>query len=114
LQSFDTFQYGTYCSPVQPAITLCPRGPDRRPFRPVEHPKLNSGEIRGPSHHATERVDLAHHRALGDPADRRVAGHLTNGFEILREEECPRAGAGGECCRLGAPMSRADHYDVVP
>ena len=55
---------------------------------------------------SAKRVHFAHHRAFRDPADRGIARHLTDGLEILREEERSRAGAGGQRRGLRTGVAR--------
>jgi hypothetical protein len=88
---FEKCPHGT---PIETAITLCARRPDRRPFRPVEHSELNHGPVRRATHHPAQGIDFTDHRALGNPADRGIAGHLANRLEILRHQQ----GAGTEAC----------------
>src|SRR5438477_5641866 len=52
-------------TPVQAAVALRPRRPDRRSLAPVQHAELKAREIRCPAHDAAERHDFAKHRALG-------------------------------------------------
>src|ERR1051325_9037125 len=58
-----------YRALVEGAIALSPRRPHRRAFGAVEHPKLDRRPIGGPAHDPAERINLADHGALSDPAD---------------------------------------------
>ena len=113
-QSALPLQQRAHRAAIQPTVALRPRGSNRRPLRPVEHPELNARQVGRPPHDAAERIDFAHDGPLGDPADGGIARHLPDGFEILREEERARPGAAGECRRLRARVSGTDHDDVVP
>ena len=44
-------------------------------------------QVRRAAHDPAERIHLAHDRALGDPADRGIAGHLADGLEILGQQQ---------------------------
>ncbi len=97
---------------VEAAVALGARGPDRRPLAAVEHPELEGGAIRRARHDATERVHLAHHRALGHAANGRIARHLADRLQRARDEGDARAEAGCGHGGFGAGVSRADDDDV--
>ena len=46
----------------------------------IQHPELNPGCIRSLPHLATESVDFLDQVTFADTPDRRVAGHLRDGF----------------------------------
>jgi hypothetical protein len=98
--------------PVQPAIALRAWSPDRRTLAAVEHPELQRREIRGSTHDAPQRIDLAHHRSLRNAADGGVARHLADGLQRTRHEgdagTAPRRSHGG----LGSGVPSPDHQDV--
>ena len=56
-----------------------------RSFGGIQHPALDRGGVGVDAHDATQRIDLADHVPLGQPTDRRIARHLPDGIEILRE-----------------------------
>ncbi len=107
-----TLEQRAHRASIQTAVTLRPRRPDRRPLRPIEHPELDAREIGGPPHDATKRVDLAHDRALCNPADGGIARHLTDRLEILREKQGAGAGTRGECGGFRARVATPDDDDV--
>ena len=45
-------------------------------------PKLDAGRVRNFAHHPAQGVDLAHQMTLGNPANRRIAGHLGNQIRV--------------------------------
>jgi hypothetical protein len=49
---------------------------------------------------------------LADPADGRIAGHLTQGFNIMREQQGLLPHARGGERGLGPGVSATDHYDI--
>jgi hypothetical protein len=81
--------------------------------RPVEQAELDAGVIRYPAHQAVESIDLAHQVALAQPADRRVARHLADGREPVRDQRRARAHAGRSRSSFAAGMAAADNNDVV-
>ena len=98
--------------PVQLAVGLRPRPLHRRALGAVEQPELNTGGIGDAPHQAVEGVDLAHQVPLAEAADGRVAAHLADGGEAVRQQ-CrtgtkPGRGSGG----LAARMAAANNDDV--
>ncbi len=94
-------------------VALCSRRSHARAFAGIQHAKLNAGRVGVEPHHAAERVDLADHLALGLATDRRVARHLADRVEVLRQHERraaeARCGTGG----LDASVAGADDDHVV-
>ncbi len=99
-------------APVQSAVALRARRPDGGPLAPVQHAELERREIGRASHDAAERVDLAHHGALGDAANGRIARHLPDRLKRARHERGTRTPARGGHGGLDARVSRPDHEDV--
>jgi hypothetical protein len=73
---------------------------------------VDAGLLRGHGHDAVERIDFPDEVTLADATDGRVATHLPDGFETLREQKCAgtqaRCGGGG----FGARMASAHHDHV--
>ena len=103
---------GSDCLAVQHTIRLRPRGPDGRAFAGVEDPKLDPGLIGGRCHRAAERVDFLDQVPLADPADRRVARHLTERLDVVSQEQGPDTHPGSRECGLGTRMA-ATHDDHI-
>ena len=66
----------------------------------------------GPAHHPVQRIDLANEMALGQAADRRIARHLADGFELMGQQQGPRAQPRRGRGRLAAGMTAANDDDV--
>ena len=66
----------------------------------------------GRRHGAAERIDLFHEVPLADAADRRVAGHRPQGFDIVGQQQGLLAGACGRERGFGAGMATADDDNV--
>ncbi len=75
---------------VAPSCRTGHAGPARWALARIEHAELDTRGVRVQPHHASERIDLAHHVALGQPADGGVARHLADGVGILREQAASR------------------------
>ncbi len=97
---------------VEDAVGLRARGPHRRALARVEGAELDAGLVGGERHGPAQRVDLAHQVALADAADRRVAGHLPQRLDGVREQQRARAGAGRGQGGLGAGVAAADDDHV--
>ena len=97
---------------VELAVGLGARPLHGRPLGAVEQPELDAGRVGHPAHQAVQRIDLAHQVALAEPADGRIAGHLADGRELVRDQRRARAHARRRGRRLAAGMPAADHDDV--
>ena len=98
--------------PVKHAIGLRARRTHRRTLARVQDPELDARFVGGEGHRPAERVELLDQMPLADPADRRIARHLAQRLEVVREQQRlpahPRAGERG----LGAGVAAADDNDV--
>ncbi len=94
-------------------VHLRARRPDGRAAAGIEQAELDSDRVRHFAHDAAERIDLAHQMALGDSADRRIAGHLGDQVEVHRDHGGAQAHAGAGPRRLAAGVAGADDHDVV-
>ena len=73
---------------VEPAVGLGPWPLDGGALALVQDPKLNAGRIGDPAHQAVKRIDFADEMALAEPANGRIARHLANRVETVRDERC--------------------------
>ena len=97
---------------VELAIGLRARALDGGTLGAVQQAELDAGGIRHPAHQAIQRIDLAHQVTLAEPADGRVARHLADGREAMRDKRRARAHARRRSRRLAAGMAAADHDNV--
>ena len=107
-----SFQAATYRGFVKYAVGLRSGGTNRRPFRAVQDSKLNTSHVSGQSHGATHGVQLFHKMAFAYAADGRVAAHLTQGFNIVREQQGTATHARSSKRSLGTGMTAADHQHI--
>jgi len=98
---------------VQHTIRLGTGGPNRRPFTGVERPELDTGTVGGMAHGPAKRIDLFHQVALADTANGRVAGHLAQGLDVVRQQERLRPHACRRQCGLSAGMAATNDDDIV-
>ena len=99
--------------PVQRAIGLSPGGPHRGALTRVQGAKLNAGSISGQGHHAAQGIDFPHQVGFSDAADGRVAGHLANGFDALRQQQGVRPEASRRQGRFRPCMAATDDDHVI-
>ena len=97
---------------VQDAIGLRARRAHRRTLARIEGTELDAGAIGRLRHRAAERVDLLDQVTLADAADRRVAAHLPERFDALRQQQRAHAHARRGQGGLGAGVAAADDDDV--
>ena len=84
---------------VEHAIGLRARRAHGRALARVEDAELDAGLVGGDRHRAAQRVDLLDQVALADAADRRVARHLPERLDVVREQQRAR----GPSARWRAP-----------
>ena len=105
-------QGGAHGGPVKLAIDLSAWAAHRRAARAVEHAELDAGLVGRTTDQAIERIHLPHQMTLAQPADRGVARHFADGFQLVGQQKCvgakARGGGGGLATRVAGP----DHDDV--
>ena len=106
------FQGAANRSFVQNAICLGAGSTDSVSFTRIERAKLNAALIGGECHCTAQSVHLAHEMSLADTANRRIAAHLPEGFDVVGEQQSLAAHAGGGECRLGSGVAAADDDNV--
>ena len=97
---------------VQHPIRLGPRRAHRRPLAGVENAELDARLVRGQRHRPAQRIHFLDQVPLADPADRRVAGHLAQRLDVVREQQRGAAHPGRRQRCLGAGMA-ATHDDDI-
>src|SRR4029079_5108038 len=97
---------------IHPAIALSARRPNCRALAAVQHAELNGRQICRPAHDATQGIDLADHRSLGNPTDRGIAGHLADRLEGARDQADASTGARGCDGGLGSGVAGTDDDHV--
>jgi hypothetical protein len=99
-------------APIQPSIALGARRPNRRTLAAVQHPELQSRQVRRARHDSAQCVDFAYDSAFRNAADCWIARHVTNRVERACHEAnaCPTSRRRYRC--LGACVTSADHNYV--
>jgi len=82
------------------------------PLRPVQHAELDARLVDHAAHEPVERIDFAHKVPLAKSANGRIARHLADGLELMRDERRPRAHARSRSRRF-APSVPATHNNDV-
>ena len=107
------FQGAPYGGLVQQPVRLCPGGTYRRPLARVEYAEMDTRPVRRPRHQPTQRIHFLHQVTLANTANGRVAAHLSQGIDIVGEQQCACAHACRRQCCLGASMAAADNDDLI-
>ena len=81
---FQDFAYGGL---VQDAVGLCTGRPYCRAFASVEYAELNTAFIGGYRHRAAKGIDFFNQMAFTNPANRRIAAHLPEGFHVVGQQQ---------------------------
>jgi hypothetical protein len=76
----------THRRAIQGAISLRTSGAHRRPLAPVQDTEMYAGSIRSPCHPSAQRIDFLHQVTLANSANRRIAAHLPERLDILRQK----------------------------
>ena len=97
---------------VQNAVGLRAGRTHRRPLARIKDAKLNAALVGRLRHRAAQRVDLLDQMALADAANGRVATHLPQRLDVVREQQRPAAHARSRERGLGTGVAAADHDDV--
>ncbi len=76
---------------------------------------MDAGPVGCAGHDAAERIDLPREVALADAADRGIAAHLPDGFEILREQKraCSETRRGRRGLGAGVSAADDDHVELL-
>jgi hypothetical protein len=93
---------------VQQAVGLRAGRPHGWAFRRIQDAKLDAALVRGRRHRAAQRIDFLHQMAFANTADRRIAAHLAEGFDVVRQQERLVAHARGSQSGFGAGVAAAD------
>jgi hypothetical protein len=97
---------------VELAVRLHASRAHRGTLAGVQGARLDCGGIGRARHHAPERIDLLDQVTLADATDGRVAAHLPQRLDGLREQQRARSHAGSRQRGFGAGMP-ATHHDYV-
>ena len=97
---------------VQHTVGLRPGCPHSRAFGAVEDAELDARFVGRQSHRATHGVDFFDQVAFADTANGRVAAHLPQRLDVVRQEQGFAAHAGAGQCGLGASVAATDDDDV--
>ena len=106
-------QHGLHCETVKLLVALETGGLDGRPFGSVQQPEVDGGLVGNPPHLTAQGVDLLDELALGQTADRGVAGHQRNRVQADVEEQGFAAHSGRRERGFAARMSSPDNDDVI-
>ena len=97
---------------VENAVGLSPGRPYRRPLARIQDTELDAGFVGSRGHGAAERVHFSDQVTFADASYGGIAGHLAQGFDVVRQEQSSRAGPGASERRLRAGMAATNDYYV--
>jgi len=115
---FDVEMFLPFAGRLEPElvgllVTLGAGTTDAGSLGGVQHPELDSGGVGVDAHLAAQRIDLADDLSLGQAADGGVAGHLTDGVEVHRQQQRLATHTCRSQGRLDPGMAGADHNHVI-
>ena len=93
---------------IQQAVRLSARRPNGRALGRIQDAELDAALVRRRRHGTAQRVDFLHQMALADAANRRIAAHLAEGFDVVGQQERRVAHARRGQSGFGAGMAAAD------
>ena len=105
-------QHATHGGLIQNAVGLRTGGAYRRALAGVENAKLNACLVGGQCHGPAHRVHLFDQMALADAANRRIATHLSQGFNVVAQQQGFAAHARSSQCCLGSGMATTNNNDI--
>jgi hypothetical protein len=103
---------GARGSTIESSIALCTRGPYRGPFASVEHSELEHRKIGRTPHDSAKCIDFPDDRALCNPTDGGIAGHLADCLQCACDKSDSRTNASCSDCRLGSGVATTYYEDV--
>ena len=106
------FEHAANGGLVQNPVGLGPRGAHSRALARIENAELNAALVGGQRHGAAQGIDLLDQVALADAANRGVAAHLAQRFDVVAEQQGLATHASRSQCGLGAGMAAADDDHV--
>ncbi len=97
---------------VQHAVRLGARRADSRPLAGIEDAELDPALVRSDGHGAAQSVDFLDQMALANAADGRVATHLPQRLDVVRQQQGLATHARRCQGGLGAGVSAAHHDHI--
>ena len=106
------FDRGAHNLTVQHAISLRARRPDRWALAGIQRAKMNARLVGGPCHDTAHRIDFTRQMAFADTADRRIAAHLPDCFDVLRQQRRARTHASRRTGGFRPGVATTDDNDI--
>jgi hypothetical protein len=97
---------------VQNAVGLGAGGAHGRAFGAVEDAELDAAFVGGQRHGPAQCIDLFDQVAFANTANRRVATHLAQRLDVVRQKQSFAAHAGRGQGRFGSGMAATDHNHI--
>jgi hypothetical protein len=112
LEIWSSANRGLHRCRIKLAVGLGAWAADGWAFATVQNPKLNAAQVSDSAHKAIQSVDFTHQMSFSEPANRWIAGHGTNGGELVGNEGRLGAHTGGRSRGFTAGMAAANHHDI--
>ena len=74
---------------------------------------MQGGRVRHFAHGPAQRINFPHDLPLGNPADRRITGHLRHRIQTLGKQERFGPGFGGNQGGLAPGVPAPYHYYII-
>src|SRR5437868_11463136 len=97
---------------IEVFIRLHPGSANCRTFAGIQAFKLNAGFICRQSHLSAKDIDLTHHVALCETADRGVATHVGNAIQVGSDDQSSQTQTGGGKTSFNTGMAGAHYNDI--
>ena len=97
---------------IERAVGLGAGGAHRGALARVQGAEMDAGIIGGARHHPPKRIDFLYQMPLADPPDRGITRHLTQGLDVVRQQQGAHARTRRRQCGLGTGMAATHHDDV--
>jgi hypothetical protein len=97
---------------VKHAICLGARCPNSGALACIQYSKLYPCLIGRLSHCAPKSINFPDKMSLADASDGRIAGHLSQSFDIVRQKQCLAASASRGQRSFGACVTATNYNDV--
>ncbi len=105
-------QLGLHGLAIKATVDLAARPTNGGALGTVQQTELDARDVGQTPHDPIQGVDLSHQMPLAQAADGRVAGHLADGLQLLRQQDRARARASRRRSRFTAGVAAADDDNV--
>src|SRR5690554_948893 len=113
IEIFLTFENFANSCLVQHTVGLSSCSTHSRTFTAVQNAKLDARQVGSTCHCAAKGINFPHQMTFADSADSRVTRHLSQGLNIVRQQQSTHAHSGRSKSSFSACVATADHDHVI-